>query len=152
HKRSGVSCLAAWPFRSPVRMHLISSHFGGRLGTSMAVASVPPQGDDAGIQPAPSTEASSPAGAQPGILVVDDDPSIVLLLGVWLKNKGFTVWQANDGAEALKVYQEHKDSIAIVLLDVRMPGMDGPETLAALQTMDGAIQACFMSGDTGEYS
>lgn len=39
----------------------------------------------------------------------------------------------------------------MVLLDVRMPGLDGLETLDALRKRDPEVRACFMSGDTGSY-
>jgi DNA-binding response OmpR family regulator len=43
-------------------------------------------------------------------------------------------------------------SVDLVLLDVRMAGRDGPETLAALQALDPSVRACFMTGDSGRYS
>jgi len=39
-----------------------------------------------------------------------------------------------------------------VLLDVRMPEMDGPQTLAALRSINPEVRCCFMSGHTGDYS
>ena len=40
----------------------------------------------------------------------------------------------------------------MVLLDVRMPGMDGPQTLASLQRIDPAVVCCFMTGHAGGYT
>jgi CheY-like chemotaxis protein len=40
----------------------------------------------------------------------------------------------------------------VVLLDVRMPELDGPGTLAALQTLDPQVRCCFMSGYLGGYT
>jgi CheY-like chemotaxis protein len=39
----------------------------------------------------------------------------------------------------------------VVLLDVDMPDLDGPETLDALRELNPEVQACFMSGDSGNY-
>jgi DNA-binding response OmpR family regulator len=50
------------------------------------------------------------------------------------------------------LYLGHHDAIDVVLLDVRMPDQDGPETLAALRELDPQVTCCFMSGDTGEYT
>lgn len=87
-----------------------------------------------------------------GVLVVDDDPTVRALLTAVLEREGFRVWLAGDGASAVTTYQQNRPAIDIVLLDVRMPGMDGPGTLAALQTINPAIACCFMSGHTADYS
>jgi DNA-binding NtrC family response regulator len=90
-------------------------------------------------------------GCKPGVLVVDDEQMVRDLLQVALGPRGFEVWVAAGGAEALEVYQRHRNDIALVLLDVRMPGLDGPQTLCALQQVDPAVRCCFMSGDLDGY-
>lgn len=57
------------------------------------------------------------------ILVVDDDPHIRELAGVFLKDEGFDVREAADGLQALDVIQAVK--IDLVVLDIMMPNMDG---------------------------
>jgi CheY-like chemotaxis protein len=86
------------------------------------------------------------------ILVVDDDPLIRTLFGTCLAGHGFEVWRAASGAEAVEVYREHGSAIDVVLLDVRMPGLDGPHTLARLRQLDPGVRCCFMSGDLGDYT
>src|SRR5262245_38350934 len=71
-----------------------------------------------------------------GILIVDDEPLVRKSLELALPQQGFTVWLARNGNEAVQVYQQHCPEIAVVLLDVRMPGLDGPQTLAALQKVN----------------
>jgi CheY-like chemotaxis protein len=68
-----------------------------------------------------------------------------------LERHGFGVWLASNGYEAIDRYHESHEKIDVVLLDVRMPGLDGPETLDALREINPRLQACFMSGDTGGY-
>jgi len=63
--------------------------------------------------------------AQARILIVDDDPNIVRFIQVNLKNSGHDVFIAANGAEAVRLVQEEK--LDLVLLDVRMPVMDGFE-------------------------
>jgi DNA-binding response OmpR family regulator len=87
----------------------------------------------------------------PGVLVVDDDELVRSLLRSGLEWHGFRVWVAADGEEAVTVYRENRAAIAVVLLDVRMPGMDGPRTLGVLRWLDKRVVACFMSGNTGGY-
>jgi CheY-like chemotaxis protein len=87
-----------------------------------------------------------------GILVVDDEPQVRRLLGLALRAQGSTVWSAAGGEEALAVYARRSGEIDLVLLDVRMPLLDGPRTLAVLQRLNPAVRCCFMSGATGQYT
>jgi two-component system, OmpR family, response regulator len=57
------------------------------------------------------------------LLVVDDEPSIRELLSASLKFAGFEVYTAEDGAEALRLAEQHKPDL--VVLDVMLPDMDG---------------------------
>lgn len=99
----------------------------------------------------PSLEAPSQPRRRPGILVVDDEPLMRELLQVGLEHDGFRVWQAADGWQALVLYEHLGPAVAIVLLDVRMPGLDGPQTLSALQRLNPDVCCCFISGHTGRY-
>ena len=60
------------------------------------------------------------------ILVVDDESRMRMLVRDFLVRKDFAVLEAGDGAEAVDVFFENKD-IALVILDVMMPKMDGWE-------------------------
>ena len=93
----------------------------------------------------------SPSGS-PGILVVDDDPTLLALLEAVFRRRGFRVWSANSGEAAVKLYELQQADIGVVLLDVCMPTLDGPGTLARLRSVNPGVRACFMSGFTGRYS
>lgn len=95
---------------------------------------------------------SKPLSPRRGILVVDDEDAVRQLLNLSLQMHGFCVWTAASGAEALQVYQQQREAIALVLLDVRMPGLDGPATYRALVELDPAVRIAFMSGNLGTYS
>jgi DNA-binding NtrC family response regulator len=97
------------------------------------------------------TELPDATASQPGVLVVDDDKVLLGLLNTTLQRHGFRVWLAGCGVEAIEVYQRHRASINVVLLDVRMPGLDGPRTLTALRRLDPSVACCFMSGYTADY-
>ena len=60
------------------------------------------------------------------ILVVDDEARMRILLGDYLTREGYTVLEAADGEAALDLFYAHKD-IALILLDVMMPKLDGWE-------------------------
>jgi CheY-like chemotaxis protein len=86
------------------------------------------------------------------ILVVDDEPSVRKLLAAVLRQAGFSVRVAASGEEAVGLYGQHRDDIDLVLLDVRMDAMSGPDTFAALRRIEPRVRCCFMSGHAGDYS
>src|ERR1041385_1655495 len=90
---------------------------------------------------------TTPRESSPGILVADDEPCIRNLLGVVLGRYGFRVWLAPHGEQAVELYCRHRSEIALVLLDVRMPVLDGPATFAALRRINPTVRCCFMSAD-----
>jgi CheY-like chemotaxis protein len=94
----------------------------------------------------------SPVHEKPVVLVVEDDKAVGMMLDLALRDYGFVVRLAASGSEAVELYREHHQSIALVLMDVQMLGMDGPATLAAIQTVNPEVPCCFMSGHTGKYS
>ncbi len=59
------------------------------------------------------------------ILVVDDEPEIIELIEIYLKNEGYTVYKAVNGQDCIALLQAA--SIHLVILDIMMPGMDGLE-------------------------
>ncbi len=65
------------------------------------------------------------------ILIVDDEPNNRAVLERHLERQGYTVVSAGDGAKALEIVQ--RASCDVVLLDVRMPGMDGREVLRRIK-------------------
>ena len=66
------------------------------------------------------------------ILMVDDEERMRKLVKDFLTNKGFSVVEAGDGEEALEIFFAQKD-IALILLDVMMPKLDGWEVLKTIR-------------------
>src|SRR5207248_1562218 len=91
-------------------------------------------------------------GPNPGVLIVDDESAVRTVLEVALRRTGFAAWQAATGREALELYARQREAIDLVLLDVRMPDWDGPQTLAALRRLDPDVRCCFLTGDAGTYT
>jgi anti-anti-sigma factor len=91
-------------------------------------------------------------GSPQGILVVDDEEAVRGVLAARLRLEGYTVWAAGHGHQAIELYQRHREEIAVVLLDVVMPGLDGPHTLAALRELSPTVHCCFMSGNPTPYT
>ena len=69
----------------------------------------------------------------PSILLVDDDPMLRYLATAILESGGYRVRQAGDGAQALSVVQGN-DDVALVITDLRMPGMDGDALVKQLRS------------------
>lgn len=67
------------------------------------------------------------------VLVVDDEPHIGRIIRTRLEQDGFVVHLAEHGQEALALLQQHP-SIALVLLDLMMPGMSGIDVLRVLRS------------------
>jgi len=63
--------------------------------------------------------------ATPVVLVADDEPSMLALVGQHIKTMGYKVLEASDGEQAWALAQEHLPDL--VILDVMMPGMSGWE-------------------------
>jgi CheY-like chemotaxis protein len=54
---------------------------------------------------------------------------------------------AAGGAQAVEVYRSRPGAFALVLIDLHMPGMDGPATLEALRQIDPSVHCCLISGN-----
>ncbi len=67
------------------------------------------------------------------VLVVDDEESIRTLVASYLRDEGFDVVEASDGPTALRAVRG--EQLDLVVLDVRMPGMDGFEVLREMRTI-----------------
>ncbi len=87
-----------------------------------------------------------PPGRGERILVVDDEASVRDGLQLTLQTWGYKVLTANDGARALALYHGCRGELALVLLDMMMPVLDGPTTLRALRCLDPKLPVIGMSG------
>lgn len=78
------------------------------------------------------------------VLVIDDEPDMRDMLAFELSREGFEVVVADGGAAATAVLKARRCDLAIT--DLRMPGMNGVETLAALKTIDPEIEVIVATG------
>lgn len=84
------------------------------------------------------------------ILVVEDEESVRALLARILPRLGYRVIEAGNGAEALDRFQEQKDEIDLVLTDVIMPVMSGPELASKVEKERPDLPILFISGYTDD--
>ena len=109
------------------------------------LAKTPAPAPDKPKQPPSPPEDSSPAQK---ILIVDDEPSIRILLSEFLREKNFKVFEASSGAEAIEIVKREKP--ALMLLDVSMPGMTGIETLKKIREFDKEIGVIMATANEDE--
>jgi PAS domain S-box-containing protein len=84
------------------------------------------------------------------ILLAEDDPDTRETMSEMLKMTGYTVLEACDGDEAVRVFNENKDMIDLLFLDVRMPRKNGREVYEEIRNMRREIKALFISGYTAD--
>lgn len=78
------------------------------------------------------------------ILIVDDDEELLALLGAQLREKGYEVVAAVNGARALEAFG--RKTLDVVLLDYRLPDIDGMSLLRILRTREPGVRVVMMSG------
>jgi PAS domain S-box-containing protein len=104
--------------------------------------------------PAPHAGAGALGRIQRGtgtVLVVDDEPMVRAFAEEGLKGLGYKVWAAENGQQALEIYERHGQEINCVLLDLIMPEMSGLETYRRLRKLHPEVRIVFASGySTGE--
>src|SRR5262245_52536377 len=80
------------------------------------------------------------------LLIVENEVAIRNLLQMALRKNGYTVLAAESGREALEIAREHTGTIHLLITDVVMPEMDGPELVKHALTIRPEMQTLFMSG------
>ncbi|MCR4373456.1 MAG: PAS domain S-box protein [Acidobacteria bacterium] len=99
-----------------------------------------------GDKPAGAAAAELPRGDGEIVLVVDDEVAIREITRHTLEAFGYRVLLASDGAEAVALYTQHAAEIAVVIMDMMMPGLDGGSAIQALVTMNPAVRVIAVSG------
>jgi two-component system response regulator ResD len=97
-----------------------------------------------------ATIAAMNDGRKPTVLVVDDEPMIVEIVGRYMERAGYETYEALDGLEALRQAELHRPDL--VVLDVMLPQLDGLEVMRRLQERPGARTAVILLTARGEES
>lgn len=113
-----------------------------------------PRGDMFGIHPqrrAPAVAADETTKPAPRetILLVEDEPAVRELFALALGRAGYRVYEARNGQEALKLFDQHGDSIDLLLTDMRMPYMGGGELAQQLRARRSTLKLICISGYPG---
>jgi hypothetical protein len=95
---------------------------------------------------APGSTALPPRGRGELILVVDDEPLILRTVKDVLESNGYRALTAENGLAAIAILKEGRAKIDAVLLDMMMPGLDGPAVMRALQEIAPQVRVIACSG------
>ena len=120
--------------------------------TARPVADKPPAAEPAPPAPrAAETEPAAPARSldltgTASILLVEDEEAVRAFATRALESRGYTVYKAGTGNEALELMRDHRDTISLVVSDVVMPEMDGPTLLKELRKIRPGLPIIFVSG------
>jgi CheY-like chemotaxis protein len=136
-------------------VHGIISQFGGCIGFE----SEPGRGTTFKIYlPAVEGQLSAHEGAEPGrdlrgketVLLVEDEENVRGLVALVLQSYGYQVLVAQDGKDALRVAENHRGGIDLLLTDVVMPNLGGREVADALQPRFPRMKVLYTSGYTDD--
>lgn len=87
-----------------------------------------------------------PKGGRQTILLVDDDPHVLRVTRLMLERSEYTVLAASSGEEAIEQVTQHAGPIDLLLTDILMPKMTGPQLARHIQALRPGIRTLFASG------
>ncbi|TFG37202.1 MAG: response regulator, partial [Candidatus Aminicenantes bacterium] len=129
-------------------------------GGSIAVESEPGAGSTfrvrfpqvEGLPPAPVAPVHAPSRSVAGatVLLTEDESNIREALAEYLENLGIVVLQAEDGVDALEIAARHDGRIDVLVTDLVMPRMSGPELATRLLALRKDLKVIYVSGYTPE--
>jgi PAS domain S-box-containing protein len=90
-------------------------------------------------------------GGTETILIAEDDDVVRNLDRLFLEKGGYTVLDARDGEEAIRIFTENMGNISMVILDVIMPKKTGKDAFDAIKLLNPSIKVLFISGYTDDY-
>jgi CheY-like chemotaxis protein len=109
-----------------------------------------PEVDEPVEAPGPPAQVAPPAGGGETVLLTEDDASIRGVATKVLTQKGYRVLSASDGQSALVMARTSPSEIRLLITDIVMPGITGPELAASLRAERPDLRVIYMSGYTSD--
>jgi two-component system, cell cycle sensor histidine kinase and response regulator CckA len=97
------------------------------------------------VDETPPTQTEVLAGTET-VLVVEDEPALCRLISVSLEKRGYTVLAAEDGTEAIRILENNRDDIDLVVSDIMMPKLNGLELREKAILVRPDLRFLFISG------
>jgi len=129
-----------------VRSHDGFIQFKSEAGKGTCFEVYLPAALDAKPAAGPDLCSPPPRGQGELILVVDDEIAIRKVASKLLEVFGYRVVSAADGTEALALFMQHRDDIAVIVTDMLMPGMDGPTFVKVVRRIEPEIRIIGITG------
>jgi len=137
----GVSMVQGFAAQSGGSVQIVST-----LGKGTKVELWLPRAEGGSTESASLKSGASVSGpGQARILVCDDDGDVRALVGAWLRDNGYTVWEANNPVLALQILERERP-IDLFLVDYAMPEMNGPVIIERAQTCQPGLKVLLMTG------
>ncbi|MEM7563205.1 MAG: ATP-binding protein [Pseudomonadota bacterium] len=129
---------------------IVKAHHGGiklrsQVGKGTEISLCFPASNDAVVEVKPERLVKSDKMTGT-ILIADDDEVAIEILIETMANSGFDIISATDGEQALELYQQNRDEISLIVLDMKMPRLDGREVCRQLRQLNFTGPVLFTSG------
>lgn len=121
--------------------------FSSELGVGTTFKVHLPRVDDA-LDPAMSRASELPTGGSETLLLVEDEARVRRVVAETLRLSGYTVLEASAPLEALSLAREHAARLDLLITDVMLPGMNGPELARGITGLHRETKVLYMSGYT----
>jgi PAS domain S-box-containing protein len=121
-------------------------------GSGTRVTVLLPSGDAGGTHAAPLPRVEPPAAVRGAgaVLLVEDEPRVRAQARRLLERCGFVVFEAADGTEGERQFDEYRSTLDVIVTDVVMPGVGGVEMVSRIRARVPAVPVVFVSGYTAE--
>jgi PAS domain S-box-containing protein len=133
-----------------VRQHEGAVHVESEPGQGTAFAIYLPQAVESGAAAESAPAIVPPLTGHGTILLAEDDEQVRVLTGEILAMNGYTVLEAAHGAEALRIVGQHGAPIDLLIADVVMFGISGPQLARSVVSMRPDIKVLYLSGHTAD--
>lgn len=84
------------------------------------------------------------------VLVVDDDKGVCDVMAMTIQGAGYDALKARNGEEALEIVRTREGDLSLVVLDMTMDGLDGPNTWLAIHALRTELPFVLVSGDSSD--
>jgi PAS domain S-box-containing protein len=109
-----------------------------------------PQHVEQAVVSAPTKALDSPLSQGETVLVVEDEPVLLMMAQTMLRKLGYRVLAAGTPSKAIELAEQHEGQIHLAITDVVMPEMNGRELAERLQALSPGLEILFMSGYTAD--
>ena len=94
----------------------------------------------------PPSRGATAAAPSKAVLLVEDQEAVRATIRQGLEAEGYRVLDTGSGENALRMFRAHGSEIALLVADVRMPGMPGPELAEQMRSLDAGLKVLFITG------